>query len=179
VKTEMIFAGFGGQGIMTMGTILATAGMREGRNVTWLPSYGAEQRGGTANCTVVVSDEMIASPLADRPGIVVAMNPPSLLKFGPRAIPGGMVFVNSSLVPQRTGREDVREVRVPANELAEKIGTTKVANMVMLGALIGVSGVVTQATVEAIFAESTKGKARELSRLNIDALEAGRRSVSS
>jgi 2-oxoglutarate ferredoxin oxidoreductase subunit gamma len=171
---ELILAGFGGQGIMTMGTMLATAGMKEGLHVTWLPAYGAEQRGGTANCTVVVSDESIASPIVDSPGIVVAMNLPSLEKFGPRCAPGGLLFINSSLIERGGGRGDITEVRVPANDVAMRLGNPRVANMVMLGAVIGKTGLVKLETLEALFRESTKGKAREMAELNAAALAAGR-----
>ncbi len=174
---ELILAGFGGQGIMTMGTMLASAGMKEGLHVTWLPSYGAEQRGGTANCTVVVSDAPIASPIVDNPGIVVAMNLPSLEKFGPRVAAGGFLFINSSLVEAAAGRGDVTECRVPANDLAMRLGNSKVANMVMLGSVIGKTGLVRIETVEALFRESTKGKAREMAELNAAALAAGRDAV--
>jgi 2-oxoglutarate ferredoxin oxidoreductase subunit gamma len=176
---EMIFAGFGGQGIMTMGTILATAGMREGKEVAWLPSYGAEQRGGTANCTVVVSDREIASPMVDRPSIVVVMNQPSLDKFEPKVAPGGTIFVNSSLVTRPLSRSDLKEYRVPVNEMAGEIGSPKVANMVMLAVLVAVTGMVEPATLEAIFKASSKGKARELMAFNLAAIEAGRRFASS
>jgi 2-oxoglutarate ferredoxin oxidoreductase subunit gamma len=174
--TEIVFAGFGGQGIMTMGTALASAAMKEGKEVTWLPSYGAEQRGGTANCTVVVADEPIASPIADHPGVVVAMNLPSLDKFEPRAAAGATIMVNSSLVPRQTVRTDVVQVRVPANELAEKLGSARVANMVMLGALAAVTGVASVETLEALYAVPG-AKGADLARLNRDALRAGRDQV--
>jgi 2-oxoglutarate ferredoxin oxidoreductase subunit gamma len=174
---EMVFAGFGGQGIMTMGTMLATAAMHEGRDVTWLPSYGAEQRGGTANCTVVVSDEPIGSPIVDAPGIVVAMNLPSLDKFGPRTAPGGFLFVNSSLVKKSPERDDLVVYLVPANDLAIRAGSARIANMAMLGAVVARTGVIEMASLEKLLRETAKGKAKELLPLNLAALEEGRRFV--
>ena len=174
---EIIFAGFGGQGIMLMGTVLAAAGMREGLNVTWLPSYGAEQRGGTANCTVVVSAEPIGSPIVDRPSVVVAMNLPSLDKFGPRVADGGWVFINSSLIAAPWEKAGVQAIRVAANELAGRIGSPKVANMVMLGALVARTGLVKFETLEAVVAASATGRAKELAAMNAAALAAGRAAV--
>ncbi len=178
MKSELILAGFGGQGIMTMGTILTTAGMLEGRHVTWFPSYGAEQRGGTANCTVVISDEEIASPIVDRPGILVAMNLPSLEKFGPMAASGGTVFVNASLVNASAGRPDIREYRIPANALAEEIGNVRVANTVVLGALAAATGLVKIDTLEGLFRESAKKRGEDFLKWNLAALAAGQSQVS-
>ncbi len=172
MRHQVILAGFGGQGIMTMGTILATAGMKEGLNVTWIPSYGAEQRGGTANCTVVIADEMIASPIVDHPGILAAMNPPSLDKFEPRAIPGGEVFVNSSLVTRELERSDFNAHLVPASGMAEEIGNIRVANMVMLGAMVARTGMVELSSLEKAIREVT-GKRPELLELNLKAIQAG------
>src|SRR4030042_1328684 len=132
IKT--IFAGFGGQGVMSMGLSLAQAAMEEGKFVTYLPSYGAEVRGGTANCTVAISDEEIASPVASSPEFVVAMNQPSLIRFQNQIESGGVVFINSSLIEAEITRGDVEIIKVAANKLAEELGSAKSANMVMLGA---------------------------------------------
>lgn len=174
--TEIVFAGFGGQGVMTMGTALSKAAMKEGKEVTWLPSYGAEQRGGTANCTVVVADMPIASPISEHPGVVVAMNLPSLDKFEPRAMPGATILVNSSLISRLTARTDVVQIRVPANELAEKLGSARVANMVMLGAFAAATGLVKVETLQSLYG-APGGTETEAARLNREALRAGRDSV--
>lgn len=133
---EFQLAGFGGQGIMVMGQVMCYAGLDEGKHVSWFPSYGAEMRGGTANCAVVVSDEEIGSPVIGRPDVVVVMNNPSLLKFESSVKPGGYLFVNSTLVDRKPTRNDIKIVYVPANEVAMKLGNAKVANMVMLGAML-------------------------------------------
>ena len=137
-----IFSGFGGQGVLSMGSTIANAAMHEGKYVTYLPSYGVEVRGGTANCTVVVSDEEIASPVASEPEFVVAMNQPSFVRFQGVLPSGGLICVNASMVDVSSARTDIEVVAVPTADLAEELGTQKVANMVMLGALIRVSDVV-------------------------------------
>jgi len=140
VKT--IFAGFGGQGVLLMGRNVAQAAMLEDKNVTYLPSYGVEVRGGTANCTVAISDEEIASPVASAPELIVVMNNPSLVRFQNQVQSGGILFVNSSLVEAEILRGDIDIVRVPANDIAGKLGSPKSANMVMLGAFIKKSNIV-------------------------------------
>jgi len=136
VTKEFIIAGFGGQGIVSSGIILAYAGLLENLNVTFFPSYGAEMRGGTANCSVVVSDEKIASPVVVNPDIVIIMNEPSLLKFEPLVKPGGILFFNQTLIKSRPKRNDIEVIAVEANKIAEELGQGRIANMVMLGALI-------------------------------------------
>ncbi|MEW6230381.1 MAG: 2-oxoacid:acceptor oxidoreductase family protein [Bacillota bacterium] len=144
---EVIFAGFGGQGVLLMGQLVTYAGMMEGENVTWMPSYGPEMRGGTANCGVVVSDEEIASPLVSEPTSVVAMNRPSLEKFQGMVRPGGLIVYNRSLINTGPARTDVRVLAVPANDIANELGDIRVANMVALGAYLGVTKVVNPETV--------------------------------
>ncbi|MGA2368337.1 MAG: 2-oxoacid:acceptor oxidoreductase family protein [Dehalococcoidia bacterium] len=145
IKT--LIAGFGGQGVLSMGLNLAEAAMLEGKNVTYLPAYGAEVRGGTANCTVAISDDEIASPVASSPEFVVAMNQPSAVKFQHHIQSGGLFFLNSSLVEVEISRGDIEIVRVAANKIAEELGSPKAANMVMLGALTRKSGLVDLASV--------------------------------
>lgn len=133
---QSIFAGFGGQGVLLMGQLLAYAGMMEDKEVSWLPSYGPEMRGGTANCSVVISDAPVASPVVTKATAVVAMNRPSLDKFEANVLPGGMIFINSSIIEEKAKREDIQAFYVPCNQIAEELGNPKVANMVMLGAYI-------------------------------------------
>jgi len=130
----VIMSGFGGQGIISAGILLAYAGMTEGKYVTFFPAYGAEMRGGTANCSVVVSSEEIASPVVAYPDTLIVMNEPSLTRFAPSIRKGGLLLINSSLVSAKPKRDDLKVFYIQANEIAEKLGTTKIANMVMIGA---------------------------------------------
>lgn len=136
MQYEFIFSGFGGQGALFAGQILAYSAMDAGKEVTWIPSYGPEMRGGTANCTVIVSDEEIGSPLVKNPTAVVAMNLPSLDKYEPMVASGGVLIVNSSMVDRQPTRTDIKTVMVPGNELAEQIAEKRLTNMVLLGALL-------------------------------------------
>ena len=133
---EMILAGFGGQGILFTGKILAFAAMLKDKKLSWLPSYGPEMRGGTANCHVIIDDEPIGSPIVTRPNILVAMNKPSLDKFENTVSDGGYVFINTSLIDRKSEREDVNEICVNATETAHNMGNKSLANMVMLGAVL-------------------------------------------
>ena len=142
MTAKVIMAGFGGQGVVLMGTLLSYSAMIQGKHTTFFPSYGAEMRGGTANCSVIVSDDEIPSPVVTEPDCVVAMNIASLDKFESRVKPGGMIFVNSSLIKKELDRDDVEEIRIPANEVAEDLGSAKAANMVMLGGVIKRTGAV-------------------------------------
>ena len=170
IKT--IFAGFGGQGVMSMGLSLAQAAMLEDKNTTYLPSYGAEVRGGTANCTVVISDDEIASPVASSPEFVIAMNQPSAVRFQNHIQSGGLFFINSSLVESEVSRGDISVVSVPANSVAEKLGSPRSANMVMLGAFIKKSGLVSfDSVVDGL--KSTLGKKQKLLAINEEALKTG------
>lgn len=140
---DVIVAGFGGQGVMLIGTLLAYAAMEDGQNVTYLPVYGPEMRGGTANCTVVVSTDDIGSPIIHHPRTLIAMNRPSLDKFQPRVQDRGIVVINSSLVDMALADEKrVQAVGVPANEIADDLGNTKMANMVAIGAYVQLTGVI-------------------------------------
>jgi 2-oxoglutarate ferredoxin oxidoreductase subunit gamma len=132
----VIMSGFGGQGIISAGILLAYSGMVDGKHVTFFPAYGAEMRGGTANCSVVVSTDEVASPVVSSPDSIIVMNEPSLLKFEPSLKSSGLLLINSSLVASQPKRNDVNVVTIDANKIAEEIGTVKCANMVMLGALI-------------------------------------------
>ncbi len=170
IKT--IFAGFGGQGVMSMGLNLAQAAMLEGKNVTYLPSYGAEVRGGTANCTVAISDEEIASPVASSPDFIVAMNQPSLVRFQNQIQSGGVLFINSSLIEAEVSRGDIDIVRVPANSIAEELGSPRSANMVMMGAFAKKSNIVSVSSVIEGLKSALKDK-QKLIAINEKALMAG------
>lgn len=141
--TRTIFAGFGGQGVLLMGYVMSHGAMLKGLNVTYFPSYGAEMRGGTANCTVTLSDRKIASPVASNPDILVAMNYPSLEKFEPSLVKDGLAFLNSSLIEENPSRPDTRAVHVPTVELAREVGSERTANMVMIGALFAKTNLLT------------------------------------
>ena len=140
VKT--IFSGFGGQGVLMMGYALAHGAMSAGYHVTFLPAYGAEVRGGTANCTVAVSDDEIASPIASKPDNIVVLNAPSLSTFQNRLAPGGALFLNSSIIAVEPSRHDVRIFKIPSSEMAEKLGNPRTANTVMMGAFLKITGLV-------------------------------------
>lgn len=140
VKT--IFSGFGGQGVLMMGYALAHGAMSAGYNVTFLPAYGAEVRGGTANCTVAVSDDEIASPIASKPDNVVVLNSPSLSTFQNRLAPGGALFLNSSIITVEPSRHDVRIFKIPTSEMAERLGNPRTANTVMMGGFLKITGLV-------------------------------------
>ena len=170
IKT--ILAGFGGQGVLSMGLSLAQAAMRECRNVTYLPAYGAEVRGGTANCTVAISDEEIASPVASSPEFVIAMNQPSMVRFQHRLQSGGVFFLNSSLINAEVMRGDIVVVKVPANTIAEQIGNSRSANVVMLGAFIKKSNLVNLDTLFEVLKEAFSKK-KKLVAVNKEALQAG------
>lgn len=174
MKEQCIFAGFGGQGMLLIGKFLAEAGMETGKHVSWLPSYGPEMRGGTANCSVVVSDKPVASPLIAQADTILAMNKPSLLKFQGDVKPGGLLLVNSSIIDIKTDRTDVDAVYVPCNEIAEQVGNLKGPNVVFLGAYVAKKPEVIskEAIIEAMRVELGEKKARFLEG-NIKALEAG------
>lgn len=173
MRKEVILAGFGGQGVMSIGKNLAEAGVEEGLEVSWVPSYGPEMRGGTANCTVILTDERIGAPLVDHPTEVVVMNRPSLAKFEPVLRPGGTAFVNSSMIPERVGRTDVTAVYVPCDEIAEKLGSPKVGNMVMLGAYVAATQVLKAETIEAMIHAMFTGRKADLVPMNLAAFHQG------
>ncbi len=169
---KVLIAGFGGQGVLSMGLNIAEAGMLEGKNVTYLPAYGAEVRGGTANCTVAISDDEIASPVASSPEFVIAMNQPSAVKFQHHIQSGGVFFLNSSLVEAEIMRGDIEIIRVPANKMADDLGSPRAANMVMLGAFTRKSGVVEiNSVIEAL--KHTLSSKKKLIDINEKALMKG------
>lgn len=172
MQVETVFAGFGGQGVLLAGKILAETGMQLGKEVVWLPSYGPEMRGGTANCTVIIGDKPIASPIVTNPRDLVVMNRPSLEKFAPRLRPGGIVILNTSLIPIRPHRDDLVVIEVAANQIAIEAGTGRAANMVMLGAYVGATDIVPR---EALLerAKHEFAKKPKLVATNVKCLEQG------
>lgn len=170
---EIIMAGFGGQGVMAMGKILVEAALKEGKNVSWLPSYGPEMRGGTANCNVIVSDEPVGAPVVSEATAALILNKPSLAKFEGDVIPGGVLIINSSLIDQKATRDDIKVYYVPANDIANELGTGKIANMVMLGAYLEASGAAKQDTIMEIISEIFSGKKASAIPLNKEALVRG------
>ena len=158
MHSEIVLAGFGGQGVLLIGKLMAYAGMKAGREVTWMPAYGPEMRGGTCNCTVVISQEPIGSPITKAPHGLIALNLPSLDKFEEAVRPGGAIVVNTSLVTRLPRRTDVVTVAVPANEIAIECGSGKAANMVALGAYLGATGLADLETVKATVAEAFAAK---------------------
>ncbi|MBS7258998.1 MAG: 2-oxoacid:acceptor oxidoreductase family protein [Eubacteriales bacterium] len=172
-----IFAGFGGQGVLLIGKLVAYAGMDEGRNVSWLPSYGPEMRGGTANCSVVVSDDPIASPVLSMADCVIAMNTPSLDKFEANVLPGGKLFINSSIIDKKATRTDIDVYYVPCNDIADQLGNPKVLNMAMLGAYLEATKVVGVESVLQALLHSLGEKKAHLIPLNRQAIEMGAESI--
>ncbi len=172
-----IFAGFGGQGVLLIGQLLAYAGMYEGKNVSWLPSYGPEMRGGTASCSVVVSDEPVASPCVNMADCVIVMNRPSLDKFEKNVLPGGKLFINSSIIDKKAARTDIDVYYVPCNEIADKLNNPKVANMAMLGAYLEATHAAeTKSVLDALLYKLGERKAH-LIPLNEQAITMGAESV--
>ena len=158
-----LIAGFGGQGLLFAGKFLAYKGLLENKEVSWLPSYGPEMRGGTANCSVIVSDEEVGSPLVDMADVIVAMNLPSLLKFEDKVKPGGVLVVNRSLIDRKVDRDDIQVVYCDANRIAEEVGNPKGANVAILGAMLEKAPVTSVETMmEAIRIELGEKKARFL-----------------
>lgn len=169
---KLIIAGFGGQGVMLIGQMIAYAGMLEGKEVTWMPSYGPEMRGGTANCTVIVSDKKINSPIISEATSVVAMNLPSLIKFEDMVVPGGKLFVNRSLIKEKPGRDDIDVYYIDANEIAASLQNDKAANMVILGAIVRVTGIVGLDSIKEVMKKLFTGNKSMLIPLNQKALTA-------
>ncbi|MBN2283490.1 MAG: 2-oxoacid:acceptor oxidoreductase family protein [Deltaproteobacteria bacterium] len=172
---KTIFAGFGGQGVLMMGYAYAVAAMNDGMEVTYLPSYGAEMRGGTANCTVAVSDEEIYSPVASSPDHSVILNKPSLIKFESAMIEGGLIILNSSLVDMEPSRSDIATVKIPANDLAKKeFRNERTVNMIMLGAFVAKTGMTSIDSIMKALDEVTKGKnVGSLMKTNLRSLNLG------
>lgn len=174
MNEKVIMAGFGGQGVMAIGKVLAYGGMIDGKEVSWCPSYGPEMRGGTANCAVMVSDKPIGSPLiTDNATSAIIMNLPSLAKFEKDVVPGGKIFINSSLIDAKVERTDVDVYYIPANEIAQELGNAKTANMVMLGAYLGATETLNMDTTLKAFLKVFGENKKKFLPLNESALKAG------
>jgi 2-oxoglutarate ferredoxin oxidoreductase subunit gamma len=176
MQSEVMFAGFGGQGILLIGKILAHAAMEEGFEVAWIPSYGPEMRGGTAYCLVVISDSLIGSPIIRNPMHLVAMNRPSLEKFAPMIKPDGVVVINSTLISITSGRSDVDEILIPANDIAKDVGSVMAANIVALAAFVARSKIVDFDVLRDCVKKEFSRK-EKLIPLNMAALEEGKRAA--
>lgn len=170
---RIIISGFGGQGVMLMGRLLAYAGMIEGKKVAWMPSYGPEMRGGTANCTVLISTKEIGSPIVSHPKILIAMNQPSLDKFESNVNEDGLIILNDSLINREVKRNDVNVIKIPADEIADKLGNSRAANMVILGTYVKKSGIVKMDTIFQALEKALAGRNKKLLELNKEALKKG------
>ena len=173
MEERIVIAGFGGQGVMAIGQLLTYAGMIEDKNVSWLPSYGPEMRGGTANCGVIISSEGVGSPVVVDSTAAIVMNRPSLDKFEETVIEGGRLFINSSLIETKAKREDIQVYYIPANEIADKLGNNRVANMVMLGAYLEASKTVEFESILEGFTKVFGENRAHLLPINKEALEKG------
>jgi len=173
MKEELIIAGFGGQGVLSMGKILAYSALMQGQEVSWLPSYGPEMRGGTANVSAVISDKPIASPLVTYPDILVALNQPSIDKFGPNIRENGLLIANSDMCPHGTKRKDITVIEAPMNTIAKEIGSMMVLNMVAIGIVVGKTGLVKYETLEKDLTSFLKKKNPELLEANLKAIKKG------
>jgi len=173
MERSFVFSGFGGQGALFAGQLLAYAAMDAGKHVTWIPSYGPEMRGGTAHCTVLIGDDPIGSPLVRHPEAVVAMNLPSADKYEPIVAEGGLLVINTSLVAHPIQRTDIRVIHVPANALAEKLGTVRLANMVLLGALLAATQILPIPALEQALRDHLPKRHLRLLDANLRALAEG------
>ena len=170
---ETIMAGFGGQGLLFSGKVLAHAALIEGKELSWLPSYGPEMRGGTCNCSVIVSDDPVGSPIIAHPNILMVMNEPSIDRFEPTVAPGGEVFVDSSLISRKVARADISATYIPATEMAKEMGAAGLANMILLGAIVQKTGCVKVETVTQALKEVISARKADLLGLNLKAVETG------
>lgn len=177
MTNKLISAGFGGQGVLLLGQLVTYAGMIEDKHVSWMPSYGPEMRGGTANCNVIVSSDPVGSPVVEKADAVIALNGPSLDKFEKVVKPGGKLFINSSIIDKKAKRKDIDVYNIPASDMANKFGNAKVTNMVMLGAYVTATAVVTKESIM-IGIKKFLGKSKEhLVALNEKAFDAGAKLV--
>lgn len=173
MTTQILIAGFGGQGILFAGKFLANKGLLEGRQLSWLPSYGPEMRGGTANCSVVLSDEPVGSPIVTKPDVLIVMNLPSLDKYEDAVVPGGVIFVDSTLIERKVRRTDVRAFYLPATQLAQANGIPTLANMIMLGKVLKECDFTSTDNIEESVRTVVSAKHADLFDVNLKALKLG------
>ena len=173
MQEEIIISGFGGQGTLFSGQLLAYAAMDSGHYVTWIPSYGPEMRGGKARCTVIVSDEEIGSPLVRHPSAAIVLNIPSMEAFEPALKPGGVLVVNSSLIPQKSERDDINVIYIHATDMAVELGNARMANVICLAALAKATGVVALDAVKQALSDHLPARHRKLLGLNNAAMDQG------
>ena len=171
--TQILIAGFGGQGILFAGKFLAYKGLMEDKQVSWLPSYGPEMRGGTASCSVIVSDEPVGSPIVSNPDILIAMNLPSLDKFESTVVPGGMIFADSTLIERKVTREDVKVFYIPATQLASDNGTPTLANMIIVGKVLKEIGDYNEENITAALKKVISAKRADMLEVNLGAMRLG------
>ena len=170
---QILIAGFGGQGVLFAGKFLAYKGLLEEKQISWLPSYGPEMRGGTANCSIIISDEPVGSPIVSHPDALIAMNLPSLDKYEPAVTPGGKVFIDSTLIGRKAIREDIDAYYIPATKMAADAGIPTLANMIILGKMIKETGAVSFEDLLSAMKKVVSAKRAELMDINIKALQAG------
>lgn len=173
MTTQILIAGFGGQGVLFAGKFLAYKGLSEGREVSWLPSYGPEMRGGTANCSVILSDEPVGSPIVAKPDVLMAMNLPSFDKYESSVVPGGYVFVDSTLIVRKAQRTDIKAFYIPATKMAAQAGTPTLANMIIVGKMMKETGAVSLEGLEATMKKFVPAKHADLVDANMNAIMAG------
>ena len=173
METSIVISGFGGQGALFAGQLLTYAGMDAGKHVTWIPSYGPEMRGGTAHCVVIISDEPVGSPVVAYPDVAIVFNLPSFHKYEPLVKPGGLLIVNSSLVDQRSSRTDIDTIYIPANEMAEEWGTSKMLNIVMVGAMLSARPVLSLEAVEEALKAHLPANKKHLVERNLQVIRQG------
>ena len=171
--TQILIAGFGGQGVLFAGKVLAYKGLEEDKQISWLPSYGPEMRGGTANCSVIISDTPVGSPIVSEPDILIAMNLPSLDKYENSVVSGGKVFIDSFLIDRKITRTDIEAHYVPATKIAREMGLPTLANMVLLGKVIDKTGAVSKEGLKEALAKTVSAKHPELLEANLKAIQAG------
>ena len=173
MNKQILIAGFGGQGILFSGKFLAYEGLIDNKEVSWLPSYGPEMRGGTANCSIILSDKKVGSPIVDKPDILIAMNAPSLDKYENETVAGGQIFVDSSLIEKKVERTDVEAYYIPATKIASDENLPGLANMIMVGLMIKHSGIIPYENIEKAMAKIVSAKKQHLLDLNLKAIEIG------
>jgi len=173
MEHRMIFAGFGGQGILLAGQLVAEVGMTNGKNVTWMPSYGPAMRGGFANCSVIVSDDIIGTPIIAHPDLLIAMNQPSMDLFGPKVVSGGHIIYNSSLIKDIPKRDDVTFIPLPCNEIAASLDQPKAANMPIIGAVMEITKLFTVTDIEKTMINRFGESKAHLIEVNLQAIKAG------